>query len=146
MRDHGAFGFGIQHAIEYQIIGVDRLACHLLNRFGAQMAVTDCFVIVDRIRDMRRLLDRFACPQGLRRGENGILNGWIARATAKRILQRKTNILAVWIRIALEQGIRGHDLAGDAKSALDCAMFHEGFLQRVQFHLFVNALGQVLRW
>jgi hypothetical protein len=95
------------------------------------------------IRDeiLEKILKEYKNPEELI-GKDGILNRRIASATAKRIFQRKTNIIAIRIRVAFEQGIRGHDLAGDAESALDGAVLHEGFLQRVQLHLVVNALGQ----
>src|SRR3972149_5811327 len=83
---------------------------------------------VDRIRDVR-LLDRFTRPQRLRCCENGILNRGIARTTAESIFECKANLIARRIRIPLEQRIGGHDLPGDAESALHRAMFHEGFLQ-----------------
>jgi hypothetical protein len=35
-----------------------------------------------------------------------------------------------------------HDLPGDTESALDRAMFYKGFLQRMQFHLIMHALGK----
>jgi hypothetical protein len=89
---------------------------------------------------MRRLFDRFASPQSLSGSKNRPFDGWIARAAAERVFQRKADGFAVGVRVALEQGIRRHDLAGDAESALDCALFHKGFLQRVQFHFLMDVL------
>src|SRR3972149_5226618 len=86
---------------------------------------------VNRIRDVR-LLDRFTCSQRFRGGENGILNRGIARTTAESIFECKANLIARRIRIPLEQRTGGHDLPGDAESALHRAMFHEGFLQWVE--------------
>src|SRR5688572_1849336 len=86
---------------------------------------------VNRIRNAR-LLQGFACPQRLRCGENGILNRGIARTTAERIFQCKTNLIAGGVWIPLEQRVGGHDLARDAESALHCAMFDKSFLQRMK--------------
>ena len=132
MRNHRAFGFGIQHAIEDKVIGINCFASDFLNSIGTQCAYDQLFCDHELNQGYAAVLDRFTCPQGFSRGENGILNRGIARATAKRILQRKTNIITVRIRVALEQRIRRHDLPRDAESALDCAMFNEGFLQRMQ--------------
>jgi hypothetical protein len=48
------------------------------------------------------------------------------------------------ILVALQEGIRGHNLSGDAEPALDSALFYKGFLQRVQFHFLVDALRKSL--
>src|SRR5690242_2559355 len=90
------------------------------------------FVVVNRIRAMGGFLNRFTGTQRLRRGKNRVLNGWISRATTKRILQCKANFRTIRIWIALEQRVGCHDLPGDAKSALHSAMFHKGFLQWMQ--------------
>ncbi len=104
--------------------------------------MADRFVAVDRIGDVRRLLDRFTRPQGFRRRKDGILDGRIPCTAAERILQRKADLILRRIRIALEQGIRRHDLPGDAESTLDRAMLHEGFLERMQLHFLVHTLGE----
>src|SRR5215213_10529340 len=98
---------------------------------------------MDRIWD-RRLLDRFTRAQSLRRSQDGIFNGWISCTATERILQRKTDFISGGRWIALDQCMGRHDLPGDAESALHRAVFHEGFLQRVQFHLFMDALGKPL--
>ena len=87
---------------------------------------------------MSRLLNRFTGAQRLRRRQDGILNGGIACTTTQGVLERKANIGALGIRVALEQRVSRQDLPRDAETALDCAMFHEGFLQGMQFHLFMD--------
>jgi len=87
-------------------------------------------------------LDRLACPHGLGGRLDGILDGRIPGAAAQRIFQGRADILAGGVRILLQQGVSGHDLARDAKPALDRAMDDEGFLQRVQAGLSILRAGQ----
>jgi hypothetical protein len=87
---------------------------------------------------------RLTGPKCLGSREDGILNGRITGTTAEGILQGLANLGAVRVRIAVEQGMRGHNLPGDAESALDRAMIDESLLKRVQFHLIMNALGKPL--
>src|SRR5215211_4362968 len=120
------------------------------------MTVTYCFMLVNRIRDMGGLLNGLACTQRLRRGEDCIFNGRISRTATERILERKTNISAIWIRIVFEQCVGRHDLSRDAESTLHRAMFDKGFLQWMQpraershrrhrsIHLLVYALSEPL--
>src|SRR6266542_6906488 len=100
-------------------------------------------VSVNGIRDVR-LLDKFACSQGLRGSENRILNRGIARATTKRIFERKANLIAGWVRISFEQRVGSHNLPWDAESALHRAVFDKGFLQWVEFHFFMHAFSKSL--
>ena len=144
MRDHGTLGFGVQHAIEFEIIRVDGLTCDLFDRLRAQVRVTNDFVCMNRIRDVRWLADRFSRAQSLRCGQDSILDGGIARAAAERILECETNLISRRIRIALEQRVSGHNLTRDAKSALHRAMFNKSFLKRMKFHLCVDTLGKPL--
>src|ERR1044072_5344593 len=104
--------------------------------------MTHGFMIVDRVGDMSRLLNRFPYPQRLGCRQNGILDRGIARAATQCVFERKANIGALWIRVALEQGISRQDLSRDAEAALNSPMFHEGFLQGMQFHLFMDALSE----
>src|SRR5574341_1502861 len=86
---------------------------------------------VNRIRNVR-LFDGFACSQRFCRGKNRILNRGIACATTERIFQCKADLITCRIWIPFKQCISGHDLPGDAESALYRAVFDEGFLKRVE--------------
>jgi hypothetical protein len=75
-------------------------------------------------------------------GKDGIFDRGIACAPAEGVLQRKPNIRTIRFRISLQQSVGGHDLPGDAESALHRAMLHERFLQWVKVHLVMDALRQ----
>ncbi len=141
MRDHGTADLSIQHAVKDQVIRVNCCSDDFIHAVMAGVRVTDRLMRVYGIGD-GRFLDWLAGSQGLCSGEDGVLNGGIACTAAKRILQGKTNIILFCIRVALEQSMGCHNLPRDTESALHRAMFHKGFLQGVQFHLVVHALGE----
>ena len=53
-------------------------------------------------------------------------------AAAKIVGYGRLDFLIGRIGISIQQGLGGHDHAGDAKAALDGMFFHKGLLERMQ--------------
>ncbi len=136
MRHHRPAGAGLKHAFEMQVIGVACHAGHLGHGIRADARAADlcqgCWLQRDAGGWDDRRVEFSAAAHDLGCILDGTGNRRVAGTATQGIFQRITDFGFAGIRVVLQQGVGGHDLTGDAKATLYCAVHDESFLQWVQ--------------
>ncbi len=76
--------------------------------------------------------DRLTGAQRIGGGLDGADDGGVPGAAAQGILEGIPDLRFGGVGVALQQGVGGHQLAGDAETALHRAVLDEGLLEGVQ--------------